>query len=175
MLYSTLLLQVSFFFPIRHFTSNTYLPPHPHPRHRAHQYQLRPEPSAKAYLPHLAPHLPTIPLSPPAIATEMLTFQASIQAEIHRRYQRVIRRIQILHYQYSVTMPLYVMTPGEKYAFNTMVAFLLLALGLLLFVFLPQMCLKAARMWMSLYMSDRQDGYGQLVVGSAKMMEGLVE
>ncbi|RDW88462.1 hypothetical protein BP6252_00494 [Coleophoma cylindrospora] len=105
----------------------------------------------------------------------MMTLQASIQAEIQRRCQRVIRRIQIMHYQYSVTMPLYVMTPAEKYAFNTMVAFLLLALGLLIFVFLPQMCLKAARMWMRLYMSDTPDGYGQLVVGSAKMMEGLVE
>lgn len=52
---------------------------------------------------------------------------------------------KIAYYQYEVTFPLYVMTAGEKFAFNS---FMLLFLSLLIFTavrYLPPLVLIASR------------------------------
>jgi Small subunit of serine palmitoyltransferase-like len=57
----------------------------------------------------------------------------------------LVEHNKIAYYQYEVTFPLYVMSPGEKLAFNS---FMLMFLSLLIFTtvtYLPPLVLTASR------------------------------
>lgn len=63
----------------------------------------------------------------------------------HSFVSSLIDHTKIAYYQYEVTFPLYVMSPGEKLAFNS---FMLMFLSLLIFTvvtYLPPLVLLASR------------------------------
>ena len=64
---------------------------------------------------------------------------------------RFVKQIQLMYYQYEVTLPAYVMTPGEKFVLNTIVLVLLSLLTFGTFFYLPRFMSRAASRLVWLY------------------------
>jgi hypothetical protein len=63
----------------------------------------------------------------------------------------LIKRARLAYYQYEVTLPLYVMTPGERLVFNTFMAMVLSLLTLGTIIYLPSLIVRASHRMIWLY------------------------
>ncbi|KAJ5083568.1 hypothetical protein N7456_012995 [Penicillium angulare] len=114
--------------------------------------------STSTYLPHTSPAMDEL-----INKYSLFTTTSAPSALLNKRrnpFQRFIDRVQLEYYRYEVTFGLYVMTPSEKWAANTIVLTVLILLLWALVLYFPSLLyVKLSRlMWLLTGRSGQEAG-----------------